>query len=322
MTTDDNEFSHILPSFFYCEICDFKCFVKRDFNRHINTQKHKNNILTTFDNEFYQKKPCIKKYTCQNCNKDYKDRAGLWRHNKKCNSEDFYKSNNDNKTNDNKTNDNKTNDNKTNDNKDELIEYLIKENKEIKELILELAKKDTYSHCTTNNNSHNKTFNLQFFLNETCKDAMNIMDFVNSIQLQLGDLEKVGELGFVEGISNIITTNLKALDITQRPVHCADKKREVIYIKDEDKWEKEDEEKIKLRKAIKKVATKNMCLLPKFKEAYPDCSKASSKYSDQYNKIIVESCGGSGDNDVEKENKIIKNIAKNVIIDKSLEKLD
>ena len=159
-------------------------------------------------------------------------------------------------------------------------------------------------------------------MNETCKDAMNIMDFVNSIQLQLGDLEKVGELGFVEGISNIITTNLKALDITQRPVHCADKKREVIYIKDEDKWEKEDEEKIKLRKAIKKVATKNMCLLPKFKEAYPDCSKASSKYSDQYNKIIVESCGGSGDNDVEKENKIIKNIAKNVIIDKSLEKLD
>ena len=307
MTTDDNEFSHILPSFFYCKNCDFKCFVKRDFNRHVNTQKHKNNILTTLDNDFYQKKPSEKKYTCQNCNKDYKDRAGLWRHNQKCNSSPVVTPNND---------------NKPNDNKDELIEYLIKENKEIKELILELAKKDTYSHCTTNNNSHNKTFNLQFFLNETCKDAMNIMDFVNSIQLQLSDLEKVGELGFVEGISNIITTNLKALDVTQRPVHCADKKREVIYIKDEDKWEKEDEEKIKLRKAIKKVATKNMCLLPKFKEAYPDCSKASSKYSDQYNKIIVESCGGSGDNDLEKENKIIRNIAKNVIIDKSLEKLD
>jgi hypothetical protein len=252
--------------------------------------------LTTDDNEFYQKKPSEKKYKCVYCNKDYKDRAGLWRHNKKCNSEEVIRP--------------------TNDNKDELIEYLIKENKEIKELILELAKKDTYSHCTTNNNSHNKTFNLQFFLNETCKDAMNIMDFVNSIQLQLSDLEKVGELGFVEGISNIITTNLKALDITQRPVHCADKKREVIYIKDEDKWEKEDEEKKKLRKAIKKVATKNMCLLPKFKEAYPDCSKASSRHSDQYNKIIVESCGGSGVNDVEKENKIIRNITKMVTIDK------
>ena len=306
MTTDDNEFSHILPSFFYCKNCDFKCFVKRDFNRHVNTQKHKNNILTTFDNDFYQKKPSDKKYTCGKCNKDYKDRAGLWRHNKKCNSEVVITPNND----------NKTNDNKTNDNKDELIEYLVKENKEIKELILELAKKDTYSHCTTNNNSHNKTFNLQFFLNETCKDAMNIMDFVNSIQLQLSDLESVGKLGFVEGISNIITNKLKALDVTQRPVHCADNKREILYIKDQDKWEKEDEEKKKIRKAIKRVASKNLNLLPKFKEAHPDCSKASSKFSDQYNKIIVESCGGSGDNDVEKEDKIIKNIAKLVTIDK------
>jgi hypothetical protein len=142
------------------------------------------------------------------------------------------------------------------------------------------------------------------------------MDFVNSIQLQLSDLESVGKLGFVEGISNIITTNLKALDITQRPVHCTDNKRETIYIKDEDKWEKENDQKNKLRKVIKKVASKNMCLLPKFKEAYPDCSKASSRYSDQYNKIIVESCGGSGDNDLEKEDKIIRNITKMVTINK------
>jgi hypothetical protein len=142
------------------------------------------------------------------------------------------------------------------------------------------------------------------------------MDFVNSIQLQLSDLESVGKLGYVEGISNIITTNLKALDICQRPVHCTDKKRETIYVKDEDKWEKEDEQKIKLRKAIKKVATKNMCLLPKFKEVHPDCSKATSLCSDQYNKIIVESCGGSGENDFEKEEKIIKNITKMVTIEK------
>jgi hypothetical protein len=145
---------------------------------------------------------------------------------------------------------------------------------------------------------------------------MNIMDFVESIQLQLSDLESVGKLGYVEGISNIITTNLKALDITQRPVHCTDKKRETIYVKDEDKWQKEDEEKIKLRKAVKRVATKNLCLLPKFKEVHPDCSKASSLYSDQYNKIIVESCGGSGENDLEKEEKIIRNIAKMVTIEK------
>jgi hypothetical protein len=145
---------------------------------------------------------------------------------------------------------------------------------------------------------------------------MNIMDFVDSIKLQLSDLEKVGQIGYVEGISNIITSNLKALDVSQRPIHCADKKREVLYIKDENKWEKEDEEKSTLRKAIKKVVSKNQRLLPMFKQEHPDCIKSTSPFSDQYNKMIVESMGGSGDNDLEKEDKIIRNISKNVVIDK------
>jgi hypothetical protein len=145
---------------------------------------------------------------------------------------------------------------------------------------------------------------------------MNIMDFVDSIKLQLSDLERVGELGYIEGISNIIVKNLKELDVTKRPVHCTDKKRETLYIKDENKWEKEDEEKKKMHKVIKKVADKNARLLPKFKEAYPDYNKASSKISDQYNKIIIESMGGSGDNDYEKEEKIIKKITKEVIVEK------
>jgi hypothetical protein len=144
---------------------------------------------------------------------------------------------------------------------------------------------------------------------------MNIMDFVDSIKLQLTDLEKVGEIGYVEGITNIITTNLKALDVTQRPIHCTDKKRETLYIKDEDKWEKENEEKKKIRKAIKKLANKNIMLLQKFKEVHPDCGKSASKFSDQYNKIIIESM----DTDKENEDKIIKNISKNVTIDKECE---
>jgi hypothetical protein len=144
---------------------------------------------------------------------------------------------------------------------------------------------------------------------------MNIMDFVDSIKLQLSDLEKVGELGYVEGISNIITKNLKELDVTQRPVHCTDKKRETIYIKDENKWEK-DEEKQKLHKVVRRVTCKNQNLIPKFKEVHPDYNKASSKFSDQYNKIVVESMGGPGDNDFEKEEKIIRNISKNIIVDK------
>jgi len=156
-------------------------------------------------------------------------------------------------------------------------------------------------------------------LNETCKDAMNIMDFVDSIKLQLGDLLKVGEVGYVEGISNIITSNLKALDITQRPIHCTDKKREVLYVKDEDKWEKEDNEKKKIRKLIKKVSHKNSMLLPKFKEAHPDCIKSESRHYDQYNKLIIEAMGGPGNNDLEKEDKIIRNISKHVTIEKVAE---
>ena len=188
---------------------------------------------------------------------------------------------------------------------------LIKENSELKTMMMEVIKNGT--HNTTN--SHNKSFNLQFFLNETCKDAMNIMDFVESIKLQLSDLERVGELGYVEGISNIIVKNLKDLDVTQRPVHCTDKKRETMYIKDENKWEKDEEQK-KMHKMVRKVADKNARMLPKFKEAHPDCIKSASLYSDQYNKIIMESMGGRGDNDFEKEEKIIKKVSKEVMVEK------
>jgi hypothetical protein len=242
-------------------------------------------------------------FICLNCNKEFKSRVGLWKHKKKCTNESY---------------ENNTLPNDT----ENLIKYLMKENTEFKQMLMdqnkqmiELAK--TTGHHNTTNISHNKSFNLNVFLNETCKNAMNIMDFVDSIKLQLSDLENVGKLGFVEGISNIITNNLKALDVTQRPVHCTDNKREILYVKDENKWEKEDSDKMKLRKAIKKVATKNVCLIPIFKEAHPDCSKSSSFYSDQYNKIIVEACGGSGDNDLEKEDRIIRKIANNVAIDKT-----
>jgi len=246
-------------------------------------------------------------YNCD-CGKKYATLSGMWKHKAKgCSIKN---------TNAEIKKDDPVVTNSTTD-KDELINYLMKENQEFKNLILEIVKKDTHNNCnnTTHTNSHNKAFNLNFFLNETCKDAMNIMDFVDSIKLQLSDLEKVGELGYVEGISNIIVKNLNELDVTQRPVHCTDKKRETMYIKDEDKWEK-DENNNKIKKAIKRVASKNQRLLPKFKEAHPDCGTYHSKYSDQYNKIIIESVGGSGDNDAEKEEKIIRNISKNVIVEK------
>jgi hypothetical protein len=143
---------------------------------------------------------------------------------------------------------------------------------------------------------------------------MNIMDFVDSIKLQLTDLEKFGKIGYVEGISNIIVKNLNSLDETKRPVHCTDAKREVMYVKDEDKWEKENDNKQKLRKAIKHVAHKNSKMIKEYKNKHPDCEKSDSKFSDQYNILIIEAMGGKGDNDLEKEDKIIKNIAKEVTI--------
>ena len=163
-----------------------------------------------------------------------------------------------------------------------MIACIVKQNSEL----LEVIKNGTNNNNTIN--SHNKTFNLQFFLNETCKDAMNIMDFVDSIKLQLTDLEKVGKIGYVEGISNIIVKNLNSLDENKRPVHCTDSKREVLYVKDENKWEKEDENKQKLRKVIKHITHKNSKLSNEFKAHHPDCNKSDSKYSDQYNKLVIE----------------------------------
>jgi len=290
-----------ISKFFECDVCDYICSKQSEYIKHLATTKHKNR---TNLNKICEKISENKQFICKNCNKTYNARNSLWYHEKNCSNKMNNIDNIIEQTN-----------NQINE-KDDLINYLIKENQEFKNLILEIVKKDTYNSTTNTNNSHNKTFNLQFFLNETCKDAMNIMDFVESIQLQLSDLENVGKLGYVEGITTIITKNLQALDVTQRPIHCTDKKREVLYIKDADKWEKEDDDKKKIRRAIKRVASKNHRLILKFKEAHPDCLKASSNYSDQYNKIIIESCGGSGDNDMEKEDKIIRNISKTVIVDK------
>jgi len=280
-----------IPIKYFCEICDFITSNKKDYSKHLATDKHiglTNPNIKTPKNPFFN---CI-------CGKSYKHLSSLCAHKKKCQIK---------------------NNIKTTDQAEELIKYLMKENTEFKQMLIDQNKQmiEMSKNAGNNNttNSHNKAFNLNFFLNETCKDAMNIMDFVDSIQLQLSDLENVGKLGYVNGISNIIIKNLKEIDVEKRPVHCTDKKRETMYVKDENKWEK-DEENNKIRKAIKRVVSKNQRLIPKFKEAHPDCNTYHSKFSDQYNKLILESCGGSGDNDLEKEEKIIQNISKNVLVDK------
>ena len=199
----------------------------------------------------------------------------------------------------------------------ELLMAMVKEQSEIKKMIIESCKNNmNHTLIQQSNIVNNNKFNLNVFLNETCKDAINLTDFVDSIKLQLSDLENVGKLGFVNGITNIIIKNLNALDINKRPVHCSDVKREIMYIKEQDKWEKEREEKKMLRMAVKKLAHKNIKMLPEYKAKYPDCIHSESKKSDEYNKLVIEAFGGSGKEDIDNENKIIKNLAKEVSIDK------
>jgi len=306
------------PSKYSCESCDYFTSNKKDYNKHILTQKHK--ILTN-DLQKIPKNPIVsisQNNTCE-CGNIYKHRQSLYKHKKYC---ELIK------------NCDVINNIKNNENTSQQINFdtnvvldLVKKNQDFqKEMFLDMQKqmfdfmKDKIGdNNSTNimNHSNNKTFNLQFFLNETCKDAMNISDFVESVKLQVSDLENVGKVGYIEGISNIIIKNLKALDVNKRPVHCADQKREVMYVKDENTWEKEDENNKKLRKAIRMIAHKNICMLKDFREKYPDCEEYDSNKNSQYNKIVYESMGGKGDDDYDKDTKIIKKIAKNVIIDKS-----
>jgi hypothetical protein len=301
MTTNDNSFLAKTSNIFHCEFCHYTTDRKFNYTSHINSIKHKNNVFNNENNSFLAKS--AKTYSCSNCHESFNDRAGLWRHNKKCNS--CLK---------------KTINEEPSDK--QLVMMLLKQNSEIikenselrkeqtdiKELILEIVKNGTtntnHSHNTTN--SHNKAFNLNFFLNETCKNAMNITDFIDSIKLQLSDFINVGEVGFIEGISNIIVNNLNSLDETVRPIHCTDQKRETFYVKDENKWEKEEEDKKKLKKMIKSITYKNENLMKIYKETYPDYNNSKSHRSDQYSKIMIEAM----DCKDESREKIIKNISK------------
>ena len=309
---------------FFCKKCHFESCKKSDWDRHTSTKKHKNR---TFYADLEQKNAeNVKKYTCKFCQKSYKARNSLWYHENKC--EFNTKANHKNPISDKIHLQNTTTNVMMSQHYQEqtdiqaltgLIFEMVKSNTELQKNMLEICKQGqntSYNTSNINNNCNNKTFNLQVFLNEKCKDAMNISDFVESVQLQVTDLENVGKVGYIEGISNIIIKNLQALDVDKRPVHCTDQKREVMYVKDENTWEKEDETNQKIRKAIRMIAHKNICMLKEFRAKYPDCEDYDSKKNDQYNKIVYESMGGKGDDDYDKNTKIIKKIAKVVGIEK------
>jgi hypothetical protein len=273
---------------------------------------------------------------CSNCNKIFQDRSGLWRHKKKCgttttstlinpdiimniiyqNSEfkEMLIEQSKQSVELQKQSQQQTN---------ELQKQSQQQTNELQKQIIELCKNTTTMTTTNNNNnhtinSHNKIFNLQFFLNDTCKNAMNLTDFVTSLQIDLSDLESVGELGFVNGLSKLIINGLNDLEECERPVHCSDLKRESMYVKEDNKWEKEDAENTKMKKALKQIAHKNTKMLPVWKAKNPDCKRSESHLSDKYSHMVIEAMGGSGDNDEEKANKIIRKIAKEVTIKKQV----
>ena len=285
---------------YHCELCDYYTCKKYNFIKHNSTGKHK---LAMFGNVSVAK---VAKHSCTSCGKVYKDNSGLWRHKKKCSNITMQDLHNEEK-------------------QQQLVEYLLKENSEFKQMMLEqnkqmieLAKNaghNTNIHNTTNNT--HQSFNLQFFLNETCKDAMNIMDFVSQLQVGNTDLEETGRLGFANGISKIFINGLKQINISDRPIHCSDMKRETLYIKNNNEWNKEDEDKTLLTNAIKHVAHKGIKQISVWTKEHPGFNDPESKVNDRYLKIVSESMSGSTEDETNKNyTKIIKNIVKETVIDK------
>ena len=306
---------------FHCGACDYNTERKSSFEKHLLTSKHKNKaLIATFEHPLTD---IINIFSCSNCNKTYKSRVGLWYHEKKCIYfdqkeeiifEEIIVKNNNNE-------------------KPDIVEILINENKEFKNVIIDLVKSNhdlqkqmievcKNSACQISNNtinSHNKNFNLNFFLNEQCKDAMNIMDFVNTFQLQFSDLEKIGEVGYVEGISSLIIDKLNEMDIYKRPIHCSDAKREIMHIKDNDVWEKDNANNDKLRLAIRHITKKNCDMIRPWADKHPGVLYSDHRLNDKYQEIIMEAMGGKNNVTInDGETKIIKKISKMVLIDKSM----
>lgn len=282
MEINGNEIKQKTSKKYYCESCDYRTERKSNFESHKLTAKHKLEISSK------QKQSNI--WICNNCDKTYQSSSGLWKHTQICSET------------------------KSELTDKELIMMLIKENSEMKNMMMEVIKNGT--HNTTNNN-HNKTFNLQVFLNEQCKDAINMSDFIDSIQLQIQDLEETSQLGYVDGISKVVIKNLNALNVHDRPIHCSDSKREIIYIKEDECWTKDNDNKDKIKKMIKQVAHKNIKQIPEWVKLHPDCFESESTQNDKYLKIVSNAMSGSTEEEQRTNiNRIVSKVAKEIVINK------
>jgi len=300
---------------FGCEICNFKCSKKSNYNKHLLTAKHKK--FTEFTEKFTEKNADLNsKYICDICDKQYTSRMGLWKHKQKCIIEE-------NKMTTLIQDDKELNIPIENENTITTMMELIKQNQEFKELIIEqnkqlveLAQKPT----TMNNNqtiNNNQKFNLNFFLNEQCKDAINMSEFIENMELDIEDLTETGRLGYVGGISRILINKLQELDIYKRPLHCTDMKRETLYIKENDEWSKENNSKEKISSLIGKVANKNCRNLNKWTDKHPEYQVFDSPDNMEYIRLTQAVLGGLGEQECKQfKDKIIRGVIKEVMVNK------
>jgi len=314
---------------FVCDTCNYNCDKNTNYQRHMTSSKHYKKINELTNN----------KNKCNNCDKEFSTISGLWKHRKNCStSRETIVPSNIPSTLDGFKPTNGSNDipfemvmeviKQSKEVQNVLIEQnkelqskllekenqLLEQNKDLQNKIIELASKTNTKMINSNNNN---TFNLNLFLNEKCKDAMNIVDFINSLQLTTNDFETTGKLGFVNGISKIFISQLKKVDIVCRPLHCTDVKRETVYIKDNDKWEKDNEEKKKLKWAINRVAQLNLNQIQQWQEKYPDCIENNTPANEKFTELALVALGGRGEEEIEKFNdKIMKNVIREIVVDK------
>ena len=289
---------------YYCEKCDFGCNKLSNYNNHLTTKKHKTLKIQRLQQEKCQKMPNY--YECE-CGKMYNHRASLYNHKKICNYTETVEEN--------------SKITKTSDDDDlsvkDVMKMMMDNQLETNKMMVDVVKNVQGNITTTNSHNTTNNFNMNIFLNEQCKDALNIMDFVTSVKVKLKEVENVGALGYAEGIGRIFVRALNELDVYQRPIHCSDLKRETLYVKDENGWEKEEDSNPKVKKSIRYLAHQNVKAIPGWTEENSSWQQSHSQ-TEQYYKITGNAMGACEPEGNEKNyNKIIRKVAKEVTIDKN-----
>lgn len=315
----DTRISLKIANKYECLACDYFTSNQYDYNKHLSTRKHKNNL---YGNQLrrVETDPCptgiIKSgFNCQHCYKSYMNRSGLWKHSKICKPPPVEDTLEESLENSIVLNDKQTahteGGHSSSQLSDEVIIEFIKQNQEFKELIIEQQNKliELASKPSTVITQNNQSFNLNVFLNETCKDAMTMKDFIANVDINMRELENVGINGYVVGISDIILSRLNQLDISKRPLHCTDLKREVVYVRDDDAWCKDDDN-TKLRNMITHIAKKNYNKIPEWMEQNPECEDMDNQKYDFCFTMMRRAIGEMGEEQVKLDDKVLKNIIK------------